>query len=203
MSTNKKKASAPAKVAAVKKPVVKTAAKSKKPVSKNPIKSIEFGVLGKDADKFMQHPLVRIAFGKMERDIIRGHEKISSPNYVKTIQEAKSKLKVTVMAIPESNEIAKDGGTVYATTIIDKICYEEITHFTSLDHACEYVTDFSQVQAARFTNRAVKDYAQSIINKAANQIEPMLKKANEQINEANDKKAALTDNREQPAEAKK
>jgi hypothetical protein len=127
----------------------------------------------------MKDPKFKAEFDKRKDIIIQRFNLIKSPpSNCKIIVESESGLTVLLQIQPSNpRSIHRGPCAVTITTFVGRVQYFEQPEFTNLRRACEYIKDFGQEQAKRFTEAALNKHANDVMRSVVSDIVPMLESA--------------------------
>lgn len=127
----------------------------------------------------MLDPKFKAEFDKRKDLIIQRFNLTKSPpSSCKIIIDNATGLTVLLQIQPSNPRSIHQGPcAVTITTFVGRVQYFEQPEFTNLRRACEYIKDFGQEQAARFTEAALNKHANDIMRSVVRDIVPMIDSA--------------------------
>lgn len=125
--------------------------------------------------ELLKTPEFKTKFDLAKSQIIERYNLIKSPPFCKILKCDKTGLVILLQVYPSKrNAIHNNFCAVTITTMLGRVLYDEQAEFKNLRRACEYVSDFNQEQAARFTQSAINAHAKDMINYVATELSPIM-----------------------------
>lgn len=96
-------------------------------------------------------------------------ESLSSHRFAKTIVCSETKILISLVALPTlDKEVLTSNAEVQISTVLGRASHHETVVFDDIYRACQYIADFAQPQANRFSQKAVLVNAKVIADENVN-----------------------------------